>query len=117
MTRFSFSILAVLMFALVAIPSFAMASARALSALDGVAALDAVSLKNYSGGTATDPTITLNAIANAAANSSGNSGTFGNNGDISQLSMSGNAGLTSIIANTGNQVSISQATTVNVFLH
>jgi hypothetical protein len=113
--RVLLSALAVLSLALCAAPSFA-ATSGALSVLDSVQALDASSLKGYSGG-AVDPTYTLNAIASASASSTGNSGTFGNNGNISELAMTGNTGLTSIIANTGNMVSISQATTVNVFLH
>jgi hypothetical protein len=44
-------------------------------------------------------------------------GGIGTTGTASGNGLTNNSGLTTLIANTGNQVVISQSTVVNVFLH
>ena len=63
----------------------------------------------------------LNLISNQATNNStvakNTIGNIAGTGVISGSSMSQTSGFTTLIANSGNQVSISQSTIVNVFLH
>ena len=86
--------------------------------LAGVPALNAGELQALKGG---EEPVALNLASSSATNTStvsGNSiGNIGGTGGISSSALSGNSGLTTLIANSGNQVTISQSTIVNVFLH
>jgi hypothetical protein len=56
--------------------------------------------------------------ASVVSTISGNSiGNVGSTGNIWGSPLSGNSGLTTSIENSGNQVSISESTVVNVYLH
>lgn len=84
------------------------AVSHAETANQGAVAMDSDALAKTSGG------------AEAETNSAivGNSiGNVGYTGSISSVSATGNSGLTTMIENTGNQVSISTATVVNVNFH
>lgn len=43
--------------------------------------------------------------------------TIGKTGEIANNSLSNNSGFTTLIANSGNQVSISQATAITIYVH
>lgn len=58
------------------------------------------------------------ALASSQSSVTGNQiGNIGSTGAAGANTVSNNSGLTTLIANTGNQVVISQSTIVNVFLH
>jgi hypothetical protein len=89
-------------------------AASSTSVLNGATPLDQGALNSYAGGSG------LVNISSATVNSTISNNSIGNvgfTGEISDNVMSNNSGLSSMISNTGNQVSISQSTIVNVFLH
>jgi hypothetical protein len=100
----SFLILAMLLVAGAPRPSFAEEAngAAALAPMNGDA------LAAASGGS--EAAITSNVVGNTMGNS-------GNTGSISNINVTGNSGLTTLIENSGNQVSISTSTVVNVTFH
>ncbi|HUY68259.1 MAG TPA: hypothetical protein VMV79_03045 [Alphaproteobacteria bacterium] len=83
--------------------------------LSGLTPLSSGTLQDYAGGWSV---LNNNSSASVAQNITGNSiGNVGFTGGVFGNSVSGNSGLTTLIANSGNQVSIAQSTVVNVFLH
>lgn len=77
--------------------------------------MDSNALAAASGlGTATSDTNTAEVNSAVSSNTIGN---VGYTGGISNISASNNSGLTTLIENTGNQVSISTATVVTVNYH
>lgn len=90
----------------------------ASSPISGLTALSKGDLGQLAGGA--EP-MDLALVTNQATNNSTVTGnTIGNiagTGTISNNSMSATSGFTTLIANSGNQVSITQSTIVNVYLH
>lgn len=86
------------------------------SALQRLTPLKAGALNNYSGGfnfggggaQATD-------VSKVFGNTI--TGGIGATGDISGINLNGINGMSTIIANSGNQVSIAQSTAINVYIH
>jgi len=77
--------------------------------------LNAKSLNQLAGGSGL---ISNNSQATVNSIITGNQiGNVGSTGSIVGNSLVGDSGLSTLISNSGNQVSISQATVVNVFLH
>ena len=87
----------------------------------GLQPLSKGDLGQMAGGAETLSLDNLNLVTNQATNNStvtGNTiGNIGGTGTISSTSMSQTSGFTTLIANSGNQVSITQSTIVNVYLH
>jgi hypothetical protein len=61
--------------------------------------------------------VSINLLSNQSSVSGNQIGNVGATGVISASSLANNSGLTTLIANSGNQVVISQSTIVNVYLH
>jgi hypothetical protein len=104
MTRFLFCVIfSSLIIAGSARPAFA-----AEAAGNQPVPMDSAALAAASGGSeaSVDSTVSQNAIGNV-----------GYTGGIANVSASGNSGLTTLIENTGNQVSIATSTVVNVNFH
>jgi hypothetical protein len=122
MTRFKSAVLAIFAFTVFALPSFAeakTASASSDALLPGLTAIDPGALNNYAGGYSVT-TNTTNITANATSSADSYNNSIGGSvatGGISNINVMGNAGLTSTVTNTGNMVSISQSTAINVTLH
>ena len=70
--------------------------------------MDSDALASASGGS--EASINSNVLGNSMGN-------VGFTGGVSNVTASNNSGLTTLIENTGNQVSISTATVVNLNLH
>ena len=96
---------------LVTAPAFAAESGDSLNDLTPLAH---DTLSSYAGGSGISNASLSTITSTVTDNSIGN---VGYTGDISNNVSSGNSGLTTQIFNSGNQVSISQSTIVNVFLH
>ncbi len=109
-----------LAFAPVASEAAAAESRDAPAFMSGLTKLDSASLNQYAGGAETETTnITQFSSAKVDSVVSDNtiSGGIGSTGTISNNSLVSNTGFTTLIANSGNQVSISQVTNVNVIFH
>lgn len=123
MTRFDIRAVTVVLVLAIAgapVPAFSAAiefqNDMSENVLNDLQPLDSGALQTYAGGSKN--VFKNTSIANATSISSGNSihGDIGYTGGVSGNDLTGNSGLTTVIANTGNQVSISQSTIVNVFL-
>lgn len=82
-------------------------------ALANLSAVSPEALGDVSGGTAI-----VASSANIASTADGNYiDTIGKTGEIANNSLNSNSGITTLIANSGNQVSISQATSISIYMH
>jgi hypothetical protein len=123
MPRIKLFLFALVAFAVFSAPGQVRANAAAdadASAISGLAPMDSNTLSGYAGGSfsITNDTTNITTTATASATSADNTiGNVGFTGGISNINVLGNAGLTSTITNTGNQVSISQSTAINISLH
>ncbi len=99
MTRSSFSFFGIL--------ALMLALSGTARAEEAMVPMDAADLSTATGGSATvNSTITGNTM-----------GAVGTTGSISGINVGNNSGMTTLIENSGNQVSISTATVVNVTMH
>lgn len=81
--------------------------------LENLAAVSTDVLSDISGGTAV-----IVSSADIASQVDGNHiGSIGMTGEIANNSINNNSGFTTLIANSGNQVSISQATSISIYVH
>ena len=77
--------------------------------------LDSGALQANTGGTSVFSNTSI-ASANSVSSNNQIHGDIGYTGSVSSTNLTSTNGVTTVIANTGNQVSISQSTIVNVFL-
>ncbi|MER2519375.1 MAG: hypothetical protein ABTQ34_01660 [Bdellovibrionales bacterium] len=110
---------AVLVLSLVGAPQLASAEDAASPqdefALSHLSGVSAETLNNISGG---HTIVTNESSANVKSEVSQNSiGSIGSTGEVFGNSLSNNSGFTTLIANSGNQVSISQSTSILVYMH
>ncbi|HEX3755365.1 MAG TPA: hypothetical protein VHV26_09845 [Rhizomicrobium sp.] len=89
-------------------------SSRAEEALAGLTPLSETEMMQATGG---EEPFSISLASNQASVSGNQIGGIGTTGTASGNGLTNNSGLTTLIANTGNQVVISQSTVVNVFLH
>jgi hypothetical protein len=85
-----------------------------ISAMTDLKSLSEDEMKQQTGGA--EP-LSMNLASNQSTVTGNQLGNVGATGVVSANSLANNSGLTTLIANSGNQVVISQSTVVNVFLH
>lgn len=82
-------------------------------ALANLSTISSEALGDVSGGSA----IVISSADISSAVNGNYIDSIGKTGEIANNSISGNNGFTTLIANSGNQVSISQATSIAIYLH
>jgi hypothetical protein len=85
-----------------------------VSATTHLKSLSVDEMKQLTGG---EEPSNLNLASNQSTVTGNQIGNVGATGIVSANSLANNSGLTTLIANSGNQVVISQSTVVNVFMH
>lgn len=110
-----------LLFAVAAVPAFAEEpSAGPFGTAVPTETLDHMRGGTDSGSTISDAALLTNGTTQVGANS-GNISVSNDaaklNGFISSLSLSGNQGLTTVMQNTGDLVNLTNATSINIYMH
>lgn len=88
-----------------------------LSVLSGLKPMNSSDMSSHNGGSSNNFAWMSNE-SNINQTSDNNSmGDVGFTGSVANVNISGNAGVTTTILNTGNQVNIAQSNSLNVYLH